>query len=350
MTSSILLQNATLLLHDSNDHILPTRSSLLIENNKIAQIAPSITPPPNCKILDCTNKIVSPGFIDTHRHTWQTQLKGRHSNDLLLDYMPTGNMAAHLYTPDDIYWGQLSGSLESLDAGTTTIIDHAHMNYSAEHNDEAIRGFSDSGIRGVFCYCANPRVKEWSEFEVEGDVFPEWWWEQMRRFAREQPFAEGRIKLGLGWDSFYLPREMVVNVFEEIRGMGVKLITCHHVSTPTLSTSPSPLSLCSCANVRFQSNSTAGRLGINGSRYPHLPCHRSNRIRTQPPPFPRRPSKFNTQHRTPNVVRNPQMFPSYSPRNLQFRRRLPQFLFRRYSRPNASRTPICPRHTKPKCP
>lgn len=143
-----------------------------------------------------------------------------------------------MYSPADIYWGQLSGSLESLDAGTTTIIDHAHMNYSAEHNEEAVRGFGDSGIRGVFCYCANSRVKQWMDFEVEGDVIPEWWWGQLRRLAREQPFAQGRITVGLGWDTFYLPREMVVNVFEEVRAMGVKLITCHHVSTPTLSIPP----------------------------------------------------------------------------------------------------------------
>jgi len=48
--------------------------------------------------------------------------------------MPTGNMAASLFSPEDIYWGNLAGCLESIDAGTTLVVDHAHMNYSPEHN------------------------------------------------------------------------------------------------------------------------------------------------------------------------------------------------------------------------
>jgi cytosine/adenosine deaminase-related metal-dependent hydrolase len=38
------------------------------------------------------------------------------------------------YTPEDIFWGQLGGCLEALDAGTTTVVDHAHMNYSPKHS------------------------------------------------------------------------------------------------------------------------------------------------------------------------------------------------------------------------
>jgi cytosine/adenosine deaminase-related metal-dependent hydrolase len=33
---------------------------------------------------------LSPGFVDTHHHMWQTQLKGRHADDLFLDYMSKG--------------------------------------------------------------------------------------------------------------------------------------------------------------------------------------------------------------------------------------------------------------------
>lgn len=39
------------------------------------------------------------------------------------------------YTPEDIFWGQLGGCLEMLDAGTTTVVDHAHMNYSPDHGE-----------------------------------------------------------------------------------------------------------------------------------------------------------------------------------------------------------------------
>lgn len=43
-------------------------------------------------------------------------------------------MVAHVFSSSDIFWGQLGGALEAIDAGTTTVVDHAHMNYSEEHS------------------------------------------------------------------------------------------------------------------------------------------------------------------------------------------------------------------------
>jgi hypothetical protein len=43
-------------------------------------------------------------------------------------------MVSHSYKPEDAFWGQLGGCLEALQAGTTTIVDHAHISYSPEHS------------------------------------------------------------------------------------------------------------------------------------------------------------------------------------------------------------------------
>jgi cytosine/adenosine deaminase-related metal-dependent hydrolase len=89
-SSSILLSNGTVLIHDEEDHLTPVKADILIAGNKIVEIAPSVAPSSDTIHIDCTGKIVSPGFVDTHHHVWQTQLKGRHADDLLLDYMVKG--------------------------------------------------------------------------------------------------------------------------------------------------------------------------------------------------------------------------------------------------------------------
>lgn len=90
MTSKkMLLKNGVVLIHDSDGHVVASQKDILIENGKIARIDADLEASHGLEILDCTDKIISPGFIDTHHHGWQTQLKGRHANESLLEYMVT---------------------------------------------------------------------------------------------------------------------------------------------------------------------------------------------------------------------------------------------------------------------
>lgn len=124
----LLLRGGTVLIHDDKDNVQALERDILIENNIITRIAPKIEEVAGAEIIECYMKIISPGFIDTHHHLWQTQLKGRHANELLLDYMASGNLQSSNYTKEDIYWGQLGGCLEVINAGTTTVVDHSHVN------------------------------------------------------------------------------------------------------------------------------------------------------------------------------------------------------------------------------
>ncbi|KAJ4863171.1 amidohydrolase family domain-containing protein [Trichoderma breve] len=209
---SILLRNATILVPGTTESkpVAAVRNhSLLVEGNKIVRIAAHIDAPSDkTQVIDCTGKIVSPGFIDTHHHVWQTQLKGRHADHSLLEYVPAGNMQSFNYTPEDIFWGELGGCLEALNAGTTTVVDHAHMNYSPAHT-------ASSGIRSTFCYAPTTRVKQWEpEITVDTDFLPRWAVEQVEELIKAGPYGGGR--------------ETVTDLYQRCRQAGAKVITTHY--------------------------------------------------------------------------------------------------------------------------
>ncbi|KAL5327980.1 hypothetical protein ACEPPN_005686 [Leptodophora sp. 'Broadleaf-Isolate-01'] len=233
-----LLQGGTLLIHGGDNHVKAVKADLLIEGNIISKIEAKITPSTNTQVIDCTDKIISPGFIDTHHHLWQTLLKGRHANETLIDYFPSGNFPSSLHSPADMFWGELGGCLECLDVGTTTVVDHAHLNYSPEHSKAAIAATMSSGIRSVFCYSATPRLESWEPFKLNHDLLPSWVLGTLEELVAKNPIASGRVQLGFAFDSTYLPKEMIVATFEKVKSLGIKLITTHYVGNGHFGGSP----------------------------------------------------------------------------------------------------------------
>lgn len=112
MTSTILLKNGLVLLH-SDDHHSPAvqprpNTDIRIKGSIIAEVGDGLASENGTVTIDCKGKLVCPGFISTHSHLRQSQLKGRFVDDTLFDYMPKGNFASHVYTPTDTYRGQLA--------------------------------------------------------------------------------------------------------------------------------------------------------------------------------------------------------------------------------------------------
>ncbi|MBA2505045.1 MAG: amidohydrolase family protein [Thermoleophilaceae bacterium] len=103
--------------------------------------------------LDASGCVVMPGFVDTHRHTWQTALRGLCSDWSLTEYFRGVRQTfSPRYRPEDVLAGNLAGALEALDAGVTSILDFSHCVNSPAHADAAIEGLRGAGIRGVWAY------------------------------------------------------------------------------------------------------------------------------------------------------------------------------------------------------
>lgn len=155
-----LLSGGTIIAFDQEAEQLEVirGGSVLIEGDQITSVFNTASPsdiPSGVEVVDCTNKIITPGFIDTHRHGWQTVFKTMGSNTTLAEYAfrySAFAAAPSLFTPDDIYISQLAGIHEAVAAGVTTILDHAHHTWTPDHSAAGLTASVDSGARVFFGY------------------------------------------------------------------------------------------------------------------------------------------------------------------------------------------------------
>lgn len=146
-----VIRNAIVLSMDATigEHL---DADVLIEGEKIAAVRPNLGPVDGREI-DGKDMIVMPGFVDTHRHTWQSVLRNTATDWSLAQYFGgVRGVMGELYTPDDMYAANHIGALEALDSGITTLVDWSHNNNSPDHADMAVKGLKDAGLRAVFAY------------------------------------------------------------------------------------------------------------------------------------------------------------------------------------------------------
>ena len=146
MTNSCPIKSGTVVSVDDTIGTQPD-CDILVESGTITAVGKDLSAPTGVPLIDASDCIVSPGFIDTHRHAWQSQLKNIAADWLLADYfLHIRNVYGSCYTAHDAYLGDLMGALESTDAGITFMIDHSHIMNSPELSDAAVKAFKDSHI------------------------------------------------------------------------------------------------------------------------------------------------------------------------------------------------------------
>ncbi len=206
------------------------RGALLITDGRIAAVGVegAVSAPEGAEAFDGNGLLAMPGFVDTHRHTWQSAMKHSYAElDPMVYFAEVLTRIGAAYQPEDVYIGNLLGSLASLSAGTTTLFDWSHVQNSPEHSDAAIRGLRESGVRAVFGHgwptSADPRWIAESPLPHPADI---------RRLHNDY-FAggplEGRISLAVAARGPEQASELVWREELEIaRDLGVRLSV--HVS------------------------------------------------------------------------------------------------------------------------
>ena len=191
MSKRTLVRGGQILSMDKAIGDLP-RGDVLIEDDHIVAVEPQIDA--DAEVIDATGKIVIPGFVDTHRHTWEAAIRGSAPNATLDDYfVEILDTFAPLYDAEDVYASNLAGTLECLNAGITTLVDWSHINNTPDHPDAAIQALKETGIRAQYAYgSANTSLADYwfeSKLAIPGaDV----------RRIRDAYFASDNSRLTMG--------------------------------------------------------------------------------------------------------------------------------------------------------
>lgn len=148
----VVFRNGLVLTMDDAHTVLPG-ADVLVVGGRIAQVGVGLTARDDALEIDATGGILMPGMVDTHRHLWQTAMRGYGADWTLTQYFVWYYLeSGKLFRPEDVYAGNLLGAIEAIDAGVTTTVDWSHGLQTPEHADAAVDALEAVDGRFVLAY------------------------------------------------------------------------------------------------------------------------------------------------------------------------------------------------------
>ena len=95
----------------------------------------------------------------------------------------------------------------------------------------AVSATVSSGIRSVYGYTPITRVASWNPLTFHENALEPWVIETFEELARNAPYANGRVQIGLAFDLWFLPKEVLQDLFGRAKKHGVKTVTAHLVDS-----------------------------------------------------------------------------------------------------------------------
>lgn len=142
-----LIKNGAVITVDQAG-VLP-RADVHVRNGRIEAIGTDLTVA-GAEVIDATDMIVMPGFIDTHYHMWSAL--GRNFIGDNFGYFPAKNATSKLFTPEDFYASVMLGLAELANAGITTVHNWSHNTRTPAHADAELRAHRESMLRARYAY------------------------------------------------------------------------------------------------------------------------------------------------------------------------------------------------------
>lgn len=209
----LILRGGTVLPMEGREVL--TSTDVLVTGDRIIAVGPGLEAPEGAAEIDATGGIVMPGMIDTHRHMWQTAMRGYGADWTLTQYFVWFYLEhGKLFRPEDVHAGNTLAAIEALDAGVTTVVDWSHGLRTPDHADAAADALQGVPGRYVLAYgnIQQPPA-EWT-------TAPEF-----RDFVRRRITGDDLLGFQIAFDVLGDPSFPEQPAFEVARDLGVSVTT-----------------------------------------------------------------------------------------------------------------------------